>query len=81
MFLTQSITGDLVEVLDTASLANPYEHEIKVQFQHGEDLNDPELIDKHQLCFPSGEALPECWLNAHYRHAKVFSRFTGAGRF
>ncbi|NRA54128.1 MAG: acetyltransferase [Gammaproteobacteria bacterium] len=67
MFLSEIKSGDLVEVFDTHDLSNPFKTALLVQFQCGEDLIDPEMIDKAKLCFPSGEALPNCWLDGHYR--------------
>ncbi|KLV07944.1 MULTISPECIES: hypothetical protein [Photobacterium] len=67
MFLKESRTGDLVDVIDMASLINPFSNEVTVQYQSGEDLADPVSVDKQYLAFPSGESLPECWVNGYYR--------------
>ncbi|MCG7496657.1 acetyltransferase [Vibrio sp. Of7-15] len=67
MFLKEDRTGDLVDVIDMSSLTNPFMTDVSVQFQSGEDLADPVTIDKQKLIFPSGEQLPECWLNGYYR--------------
>ncbi|GAA5187666.1 acetyltransferase [Ferrimonas gelatinilytica] len=67
MLLRDKNTGDLVEVMDDNGLHNPFVDRVKVQYQCGQDLADPELCDKQSLVFPSGEALPECWINGHYR--------------
>ncbi|GAA4903329.1 acetyltransferase [Ferrimonas pelagia] len=67
MLLREKSSGDLVEVIDSNSLLNPFVDQVKVQFQCGQDLADPEMCDKKGLTFPSGEGLPECWLNGHYR--------------
>ena len=68
MFLKESRTGDLVDVIDMSSLVNPFSSEVTVQYQSGEDLADPVNIEKQHLAFPSGEELPECWINGYYRH-------------
>ena len=81
MFLAESRTGDLVEVLDLNNLSNPCISDVQVRFQHGEEVGDPEVLAKSNLRFPSGECLPRCWLDSHYRDEKVFCRFGGAGRF
>jgi hypothetical protein len=80
MFLAETHSGDLVEVLDLSNLANPFEDCVKVQYQRGEDLADPEIVSKRELSFPSGEPLPQCWLDSHYRDLKIFSRFRHSGR-
>jgi hypothetical protein len=67
MFLKEIRTGDLVDVIDMGSLINPFTRQVDVQYQSGEDLADPVAIDKQSLAFPSGEQLPECWINGYYR--------------
>lgn len=67
MLLRDTISGDLVEVSDISSLVNPFIDQLSVQFQCGEDLADYENCAKAALTFPSGEALPKCWVNGHYR--------------
>lgn len=67
MFLSEKKSGDLVEIIDTHELSNPFKTKLLVQFQRGEDLAEPEIMEKSELCFPSGEALPTCWLDGHYR--------------
>ncbi len=67
MFLKDSQTGDLVEVLDPKEMFNPASPTMKVRYQAGEDLGDPVVVDKTQLEFPSGEPLPRCWVDMHYR--------------
>jgi hypothetical protein len=32
-------------------------------------MQDPEKFDKAEIEFPSGEDLPRCWLDSHYREA------------
>lgn len=74
MFLKQQSSGDLVEVMDLVALANPFETRIDVQFQCGEDLADPVSLGKDELVFPSGEALPQCWCDSHYRDHELKAR-------
>ena len=38
MFLKEARTGDLVDVVDMASLVNPFSQHVTVQYQSGEDL-------------------------------------------
>ncbi|WP_298442194.1 acetyltransferase [uncultured Ferrimonas sp.] len=67
MLLREQNSGDLVEVIHEPDLLNPFVQQIQVQYQCGQDLADPEVCDKSALAFPSGETLPQCWLNGHYR--------------
>lgn len=67
MFLEHRPSGDLVEVLTLEELYNPCRHDIIGRFHAGEEMQDPETFLKSELIFPSGEPLPRCWLDAHYR--------------
>ncbi|MDX8398329.1 MAG: acetyltransferase [Mariprofundaceae bacterium] len=67
MFLKDVGNGDLVDVLDVSALFNPNALAVQVRYQAGEEQGDPVDAVKTKLVFPSGEALPECWKNAHYR--------------
>jgi hypothetical protein len=67
MFLKNKESGDIIEVMDTKSLFDPNRTNVKGRFHHGEELQDPDQFEKSELIFPSGEALPQCWLDPHYR--------------
>ncbi len=67
MLLKDKKNGNLVEIMDFKSLINPVETEIMIQVQAGQEEQDPELSQKEQLIFPSGEDLPRCWLDANYK--------------
>ncbi len=67
MFLKDMKNGDLVDVLDVSALTDPSVGEISVRYQSGEEVGDPMPANKERLAFPSGEVLPECWRNVHYR--------------
>lgn len=67
MFLKHVRSGDLVEVLDTAALVNPYEGVIEGRFHAGEELQDPAKFSKRELIFPSEERLPRCWTDPEYK--------------
>lgn len=67
MFLRQHSTGDLVEVLSLDDLINPNHGELAGRYNAGEEQQEPEMFSKSDLRFPSGESLPRCWLDAHYR--------------
>ncbi|MDX8402076.1 MAG: acetyltransferase [Mariprofundaceae bacterium] len=67
MFLKHMPEGDLVHVEQLMELIDPHETEVTVRFQAGEEQGDPMRIPKSELVFPSGEALPKCWTDPHYR--------------
>ncbi len=67
MLVLHKPSGALVEVLTLESLYNPCQMEIMGQLQAGEEMQDPESFPKSDLVFPSGESLPRCWLDSHYR--------------
>lgn len=67
MFLKHKTNGDLVEVLDLNALFDPTAAAINGRFHSGEEIQEPSSFNKTDLIFPSGEALPKCWVDAHYR--------------
>ncbi|HHJ12053.1 MAG TPA: acetyltransferase [Chromatiales bacterium] len=67
MFLKERKTGHLVEVLDLESLIDPNVDHFRGRYNYGEDLPDPEDFAKADVVFPSGEPLPRCWVDLHYR--------------
>ncbi len=71
MFLKQKENGKLVEVLGLADLFNPLHAVIVGRYNVGEELQEPEQFAKADLVFPSGEALPRCWIDVHYRDAEA----------
>lgn len=70
MFLKDS-KDDLVEVLTLTDLFDPFSKTLVGRYQHGEEAQDPEKFNKADLCFPSGEDLPRCWVDAHYRDSEL----------
>ncbi len=68
MLLKDKETGVLLELKDIQALIDPSKSEVLVQSQNGEEEQDPELIQKSNLIFPSHENLPQCWLDANYRN-------------
>ena len=68
MFLKHTATGNLVEILEVAALADPCRDRVVGRFHAGEELQDPAVFVKRELTFPSGEALPRCWTDADWRH-------------
>lgn len=67
MFLKDRSKDDLVEILSLNDLFDPFCEHVIGRYQHGEERQDPEKFSKAGLIFPSGEDLPRCWLDAHYR--------------
>ena len=69
MYLRDKATGDLVEVLDTAAMIDPCIGQLQGRFHAGEEMQEATSFSKGALEFPSGEALPRCWVDADYRAA------------
>ena len=67
MLLQNKSTSTLVEVMDIQSLINPMKTGIFIWIQSGEEEQDPEINQKEDLIFPSGEELPRCWLDSNLR--------------
>ena len=60
-------SGSMVEVLAVSDLFDPSRKLVPGRFHAGEELQDPTDFSKQDLVFPSGEALPRCWLDPGYR--------------
>ena len=67
MLLKQKSTGHMVEVLSLVDLINLNRTDIVGRYQEGEEQQDPQKFDKDDLLFLSGESLPRCWTDPHYR--------------
>ena len=67
MFLKDRTSGDLVEILSLRDLFDPFQVEVMGRYQQGEEVQDPEKLKKAELTFPSGEALPQSWIDPHYQ--------------
>ncbi|ELS00792.1 hypothetical protein Xen7305DRAFT_00004930 [Xenococcus sp. PCC 7305] len=68
MFLKQKSSGNLVEILEPPNLYDPFKVEILAKCHAGQEMQDPEMFVKSELIFPSGESLPQCWLDPDYKH-------------
>ena len=66
MFLKTRQDGSLMEVLNLQQLFDPFAASVSGRLHAGEELQD-EGFAKGDLLFPSGEALPRCWVDADYR--------------
>ena len=71
MYLKHQSSGNLVEVLGLKDLFDPCHDAIIGRFHAGEELQDPASFAKTELLFPSGEALPRCWVDSHYRDSDL----------
>ena len=67
MFLRNKHNGEMIKVLtldDLFCLSHP---QISGRYQWGEEEQEPENFNKVDLMFLSGEGLPSCWTDPHYR--------------
>lgn len=71
MFLKDLSNGHLIEVLSITDLFNPFHEAIVGRYHYGEEVQDPEKFKKTNLIFLSGEILPRCWTDPHYREDEV----------
>ena len=55
------------EVLSRGDLFDLFKDEVVGRYQYGEEVQDPEKFKKSDLMFLSGESLPRCWTDPHYR--------------
>ena len=67
MLLKQKSNGHMVEVMNFIDLVNLNIDEVVGRYQEGEEVQDPDKFKKQDLLFLSGEKLPRCWLDPHYR--------------
>jgi hypothetical protein len=67
MYLQDSKSGHMVEVLSMKDLLDPFDTEIVGRLHFGEEVQEPEKFAKAELAFLSGEPLPKCWTDPHYR--------------
>ncbi len=71
MFLKHCIRGDMIEVMDKSSLFDPFKTRLLGRFHAGEEMPEAEYFEKNELVFPSGEALPRCWVDGAYRQNEI----------
>lgn len=71
MYLKQKQEGHLIEVLSINDLVNPVHKTVAGRSHYGEEIQEPENFPKSDLLFPSGEGLPRCWLDVHYRDREI----------
>lgn len=71
MLLKERSNGHMVEVLNMVDLLNLNCNEVLGRYQEGEEQQDPENFSKADLVFLSGESLPRCWTDPHYRDTEL----------
>jgi hypothetical protein len=71
MLLKEKTSGHIVEILDLVSLFDNTKPAVRGRMHYGEEAQDPESFSKQALCFLSGEALPRCWVDPHYRDQEI----------
>ena len=67
MLLMEKETGHLIEVLDPTEVFDPFKDSFTGRLDFGEDVAEPDSFTKVSVSFPSGENLPKCWIDPHYR--------------
>jgi len=71
MLLNQISSGHMVEVSNLVDLINLNCDEVMGRYQEGEEAQDPMAFNKSDLIFLSGEQLPRCWTDPHYRDGEL----------
>jgi hypothetical protein len=71
MLLKRRSDGHLLEVQDLQQLFSVFQEQVLVRDQVGEEAQDPETVSKRELVFLSGEELPRCWTDPHYRDREL----------
>lgn len=74
MFLKQIEVDHLVEVLRLEELVDPSKPSFTGRLNVGEDMPESTPFEKSKVCFPSGEPLPRCWVDVHYRDDELKHR-------
>ena len=71
MLLKTRSSDHMVEVLNLIDLMNLNINEVVGRYQEGEEQQDPKKLKKADLVFLSGEELPRCWTDPHYRDNEI----------
>lgn len=78
MFLLHAPEKILIEVLEPTELWDPFKADVLARAHAGEEMQEPELYPKTELIFLSGEALPQAWINPHYRDQPIIPDYIPA---
>lgn len=71
MLIKERSSDHMIEVMDLFDLMNLNLDEVVGCYQEGEEQQDPEKFQKTNLVFLSGEELPRCWTDPHYRDSEI----------
>ncbi|WP_020408367.1 hypothetical protein [Hahella ganghwensis] len=74
MLLKEKSGGHIVEIERFHDLCDPVKTHVKGCLEYGEELQDAEMYEKAGLTFLSGEPLPKCWTDPHYRDHEIRAR-------
>lgn len=67
MYLKHKTSSDLIEILDIKELIDPSRENVTGRSHVGEEMQEPTSFQKRELIFPSGEVLPQCWIDPDYK--------------
>ena len=67
MLLKSKEDDALIEIQEVDELIDPFKEEVMGQMQEGQNEQPPESFKKSDLVFPSGEKLPQCWVDSNYK--------------
>jgi hypothetical protein len=67
MYLLHKPSGELVEVISLSDMINPNTSTIRARAYTEDIIQRAENFLKTEMVFPSGEALPLCWIDSHYQ--------------
>ena len=67
MYVKNRKNSDLAQVEKLLELTDPNLKTVTVHYFSGGEVGEPESAEKADLVFPSGEELPKCWFDPHYR--------------
>jgi len=71
MLLKTRSNEHLVEISNLIDLMNLNITKVIGRSQEGEEEQDPQAFYKSDLVFLSGEDLPRCWTDPHYRDSEI----------
>ena len=71
MLLREKSSKHMVEITNLINLIDVNCDEVVGRYQEGEEAQDPEPYTKSSLIFLSGEELPKCWTDPHYRDDEI----------
>ena len=74
MYLKEKTTGKSVEVLYLSELFSLHDTDIQCRYQVGDEVLVTDIFNKSDLEFTSGEPLPNCWSDPHYRDHELKRR-------